>query len=258
MRKESLAVSLAIHIAFVGSLLMLRIPQSYATRPPELITPSPLLKVTRLTMPPPPKRTVQSSSAPAPGGGSRSLTPPSRGVVPSIPRETRVFLPPQIDVPERAKLVVPMGIEDVPKLQGVIGDPNGKGAVPSLGIGTNGIGGPGTHGYGDNSGGQQGGDGGPGKFASLGRPSKWPELVSKIEPEYSEPARKARHQGTVLLAVDIGSDGRPRNIRVVRGIGMGLDEKAMEAVSTWRFRPALLNGRPVSAPITVEVNFRLL
>jgi periplasmic protein TonB len=256
MRKESLAVSLAIHIAVIGSLLLLRIPQSYVTRPPALLSPSPLLKATRLAMPPPPRRAVQSS-APA-GGGSRSLTPPSRGVVPSLPRETRVFLPPQIEVPERAKLVVPMGIEEVPKLQGVVGDPNGKGAVPSLGFGTNGVGGPGSYGPGNGPGGPTDGDGGSGKVASLGRPSKWPELLSKIEPEYSEPARKARHQGTVLLAVDIGSDGRPRNIRVVRGIGMGLDEKAMEAVSTWRFRPALLHGRPVAAPITVEVNFRLL
>jgi TonB family protein len=92
----------------------------------------------------------------------------------------------------------------------------------------------------------------------VARPSRWPQLVQKIEPEYSEPARKARFQGSVLLACDVGTDGRPRNIRVVRGLGMGLDEKAMDAVATWKFRPALLNGRPVAAPITVEVNFRLL
>lgn len=62
----------------------------------------------------------------------------------------------------------------------------------------------------------------------------------------------------MLLAVIVDSQGNPRDIRVIRGLGLGLDERAMEAVSTWRFRPALLNGRPVSAPITVEVNFRLL
>ena len=83
-------------------------------------------------------------------------------------------------------------------------------------------------------------------------------MLSKTEPEYSDTARKARHQGTVLLAVIVDSQGNPRDIRVIRGLGLGLDERAMEAVSTWRFRPALLNGRPVSAPITVEVNFRLL
>lgn len=251
MRKESLAVSLALHTSFLGSLLLLRLPQRYATRPPELITP--VHRVTRLTMPPLPNRTA----APAPGGGSRSPLPASRGTLPSLPKETKVFVPPQLEARQRAKLVVPMGIEDVPKLApGVIGDPNGKGTIPSLGSGIHGVGGSGDLGYGPGPGGPPRGGGNGTVIPS--RPSKWPELVSKVEPEYSENARKARHQGSVLLAVDIGTDGRPRNIRVVRGIGMGLDEKAIDAVATWRFRPALLNGRPVAAPITVEVNFRLL
>ena len=92
----------------------------------------------------------------------------------------------------------------------------------------------------------------------MDRPSEWPKLLYKIEPEYSESARKARYQGSVLLTVDVGVDGKPRNIRVVRSVGLGLDEKAIDAVSTWRFKPARHKGRAVTAAITIEVNFRLL
>ena len=72
-----------------------------------------------------------------------------------------------------------------------------------------------------------------------------------------EVARKAKYQGTVVLWVEVGPDGRPRQIRVQRTLGMGLDEKAMEAVRTWKFEPARLNGLPVAVQINVEVNFRL-
>jgi TonB family protein len=84
-----------------------------------------------------------------------------------------------------------------------------------------------------------------------------PRAVYAPDPEYSEEARKAKYQGTVVLWVEVGPDGRPRQIRVQRTLGMGLDEKAMEAVKTWKFEPARLNGQPVAVQINVEVNFRL-
>jgi TonB family protein len=55
----------------------------------------------------------------------------------------------------------------------------------------------------------------------------------------------------------VGADGKPREIRVQRGIGMGLDKKAIEAVEQWRFTPATKDGRPVSVQISVEVSFKL-
>lgn len=93
---------------------------------------------------------------------------------------------------------------------------------------------------------------------SLGAKIKGPELIYKEEPEFSEQARKAKYQGTVLLAIEVDVDGHPRNVRVVRGLGLGLDEKAIEAVSHWLFRPAIQNGKPVVTAATVEINFRLL
>jgi protein TonB len=84
-----------------------------------------------------------------------------------------------------------------------------------------------------------------------------PRPVYDPDPDYSEAARKARFQGDVVLWLVVGPDGRPRNLRVQRSLGMGLDEKALEAVSQWRFQPATLNGHPVAVEINVEVSFRL-
>jgi TonB family protein len=85
-----------------------------------------------------------------------------------------------------------------------------------------------------------------------------PRLVYKVEPEYSEPARKAKFQGTALIYVEVGPDGYATNIRTVRMVGLGLDEKAVEAVRQWRFLPGMKDGAPVTVAATIEVNFRLL
>lgn len=85
-----------------------------------------------------------------------------------------------------------------------------------------------------------------------------PELVRKVEPEYSEDARKAKFSGTVVLYIEIDPTGHATHIRIQRSLGMGLDEKAMEAVKKWLFVPGKQNGKPVTVPATVEVNFRLL
>jgi TonB family protein len=85
-----------------------------------------------------------------------------------------------------------------------------------------------------------------------------PVLISKIEPEYSEDARKAKYQGIVLLYVEVDPSGRAQNVRVARSLGLGLDEKAIEAVRKWKFRPGLKDGKPVTVAATIEVNFRLL
>jgi TonB family protein len=85
-----------------------------------------------------------------------------------------------------------------------------------------------------------------------------PVLIQKVEPEYSEEARAARYQGTVVVAVTVDSDGTARDMQVVRGLGLGLDEKALQAISQWRFKPGAKDGQPVPVMATIEVNFRLL
>jgi len=92
----------------------------------------------------------------------------------------------------------------------------------------------------------------------IGGEVKAPRLISKIEPKYAEDARLAKYSGAVRLSLEIGTDGVPHNVRVTRGLGLGLDEKAVEAVKQWKFAPGTLNGEPVIVLAQVEVNFRLL
>jgi TonB family protein len=84
-----------------------------------------------------------------------------------------------------------------------------------------------------------------------------PVLIDKTEPEYTEEARHAKYQGTVLLRVEIDPTGMATNIKVQRGLGLGLDQKAVEAVRKWRFKPGTKDGNPVTVEATIEVNFRL-
>jgi TonB family protein len=92
--------------------------------------------------------------------------------------------------------------------------------------------------------------------SAVDRPSP-PVLISKREPKYSPEALKAKLQGTVLVSLLVGEDGVPQNVKVVRGLGLGLDEKAIEAVQGWRFKPAMKGGEPIAVPAQVEVNFKV-
>jgi TonB family protein len=84
-----------------------------------------------------------------------------------------------------------------------------------------------------------------------------PTAISAPDPDYTEEARRAKKQGTCILWLIVDSAGHPRDIRVIRGLGFGLDAKALEAVKQWRFQPALKDGRPVDVQISVEVEFHL-
>jgi TonB family protein len=124
------------------------------------------------------------------------------------------------------------------------------------GIG-NGIGGGVGPGRGPGFGPGSGGGFGGGAYRIGGGVSA-PSILSKVEPEYSEEARKAKWQGTVQLSLVVDDQGRPQSIKVTRSLGLGLDQKAIEAVEKWRFRPGMKDGKPVPVMATIEVNFRLL
>lgn len=85
-----------------------------------------------------------------------------------------------------------------------------------------------------------------------------PWVLSKVDPDYTEEARLARYQGTVVVSAIIGTDGLAYNMKAVRGLGLGLDEKAIEAISQWKFKPGTKDGQPVPVMATIEVNFRLI
>lgn len=85
-----------------------------------------------------------------------------------------------------------------------------------------------------------------------------PTIISKVEPQYSEEARKAGLQGTVLLKIIVDPAGKSRDPKVLRSLGLGLDEQAIVAVNNWQFQPGVKDGQPVPVQAQIEVNFRLL
>ena len=123
------------------------------------------------------------------------------------------------------------------------------------GIGSGSGGGVGV-GHGPGFGAGSGGGFGGGVY-KVGGGISAPTAISAPDPNYTEEARRAKKQGTCVLWLIVDSTGHPRDIRVARGLGFGLDAKAMEAVKQWRFQPALKDGRPVDVQISVEVEFHL-
>ena len=212
---------------------------------------------------PPQKQTMQGGG----GGGDRSPLPAAKGRLPKP--ALRQFTPP-VEVANNLhpKLTMEPTIIAPPDLtlpnvnMPNYGDPlakigplsNGPGSGGGIGSGSGGGVGSGKGGgFGPGEGGGFGG----GVFRVGGGVSA-PVLLYKKEPEYSEEARKAKYQGTVVLYVEIDSSGKATNMRVVRSLGLGLDEKAMEAVKLWKFKPGAKDGKPVTVAATIEVNFRLL
>ncbi len=197
------------------------------------------------------------------GGGDHDKLSASRGSVPRSARE-QITPPAAVIRNENPKLTAEATVVAPPTLAqiGATGDPlaailnppsNGTGSGGGLGSGVGGGIGSGT---GPGVGPGQGGGIGGGIYRVGGGVSA-PRAIYDPDPEYSEEARKAKYQGTVLLWIVVGADGRPREVRVQRSLGMGLDEKAVEAVRQWRFAPAMRDGHPVAVQVNIEVNFRL-
>ena len=246
-----LAIALIIAGAYWGHNIVVSKPQQSV----ELIAPDITLQASK------------TQSGGGGGGGDRDKLSASQGRLPkqsmqqitppmAVVRNPKPLLevPPTVVVPPEVKLTQP----NMPDL----GDPlshlpsvpsNGTGAGGGIGAGNGG--GVGT-GEGPGFGPGHGGGTGGGAFRVGGGVSA-PKAIYAPDPEYSEEARKVKHMGTVVLWLVVGPDGKPRDIKVLRTLGLGLDEKAIEAVRNWRFDPAMKDGKPVAVQINVEVNFHL-
>jgi TonB family protein len=199
------------------------------------------------------------------GGGDRDKLQATKGVPPKFAREQ--FTPPAIVIRNSdPKLPMDPTVVGPPELKlgtGPTGDPlSSVLGPPSNGTGSgggicSGSGGGVGSGRGPGVGPGWGGGIGGGAYRVGGGVSA-PRAVYAPDPEYSEEARKAKYQGTVTLYVEIGPDGLAHNVRVVRSLGLGLDEKAIDAVQQWKFKPGMQEGSPVTVAATIEVNFRLL
>jgi protein TonB len=84
-----------------------------------------------------------------------------------------------------------------------------------------------------------------------------PRAIRQVEPEYPFEARTQGVQGTVVVAVTVGADGVPKDVRAVRTLGLGMDEAAVGAAAQWRFAPARKDGRAVEAPASLQFSFRM-
>src|SRR5579864_1136426 len=257
MRRINFAASLAMHAV---AILLVAVLGAIAFKT-ESTAVLPVVNVVEISdyVPPPGLRQPHGGG----GGGDADKLKASTGTLPKASSEQ--IAPPATTIQnEHSKLMVEPTIV-APNLQlpqtKQVGDPLSALMTPSDGRGVGagiGSGSGGGVGAGDGSGfgiGTGGGYGG-GVF-TVGNGVTAPHVIYDPAPEYSTEARQAKHQGTVVLWAIIGPDGRPRDLRVYRSLGMGLDEKAMEAVRTWRFRPATKDGNPVAVQIEVEVNFHL-
>jgi TonB family protein len=201
------------------------------------------------------------------GGGDHSIIEASKGKLPKIEKDPVV--PPQVQTFDKPKIEAPAAIAvqndiklpDNPDLanlgmktgQNVVlsngtGGPGGMGSGSGGGLGSgNGIG------YGPGSGWNTGGG-----LAQVGGRVSAPVPLFQPEAEFSDEARRAKYQGVCLVGLIVDAQGNPQNVHIVRALGMGLDEKAMEAVRKYKFKPAMRDGKtPVPVYVNVEVNFRL-
>ena len=241
----STAIAVGIHVVVILIVIYIigRTTGIIAAPKPHLVA--------DISAPPPklPPKTVTMGG----GGGQKGPAPASKGA-PPMPSPVQLN-PPKIPVDD-AKLHPPV-TADIPKMADNkmpnIGMPNSPLVGMSMGNGNgSGIGSGNGNGMGPGTGGLMGGG-----LRRIGGGVSAPVVLFAPEPEFSEEARKAKVAGNVLVYLQVDANGHPTHVHVLRGIGLGLDEKAVEAVRLYKFKPAMENGHPVPVEMNVEVNFQI-
>jgi TonB family protein len=200
------------------------------------------------------------------GGGDRDLVQVSKGHLPKLAKTQ--ITPPQIlrnDHPKLAvepTIVMPQNIPlpnanmpnlGLPTSSNVTLASNGVGSGAGMGSGKNGgLGSGNGGGYGPGSGGGTGGG-----VYHVGGGVSAPSVIYSVDPEYSDEARRAKYTGIVMVSLIVDAQGVPQHVHVVRQLGMGLDEKAVEAVRQYKFKPAIYQGKAVPVEVNIEVNFQI-
>lgn len=264
-RANGVAVSAIVHFAVIG-LLLSGIFVSHQ------ITQNAVRQNVTLIAPPPDSYTLPTSKKVISGGGGggdrdalpapkghppktalQQIAPPAivmRNEKPKLAVQPTVVVPPQVRLAENH--MPSLGTSSAAAMPAA---PPSNGTGSGGGIGSGSGGGAGV-GHGPGVGAGSGGGIGGGVY-KVGGGISAPTAISAPDPDYTEEARRAKKQGTCVLWLIVDSSGHPRDIRVARGLGFGLDEKALGAVKQWRFQPALKDGKPVDVQISVEVDFHL-
>jgi periplasmic protein TonB len=249
MTKKSVGMSItfyALLILLIGFLIRHHV-QLAAPRPPAVI----------LTDVVPPPRIPPAKQAIGGGGGSHDLAPVTQGHLPKLAQQQ--IVPPKAPPTIPPKLAVEPSVVVQPDLKMAdnkmpdMGSPTSNLKGFSMGNGSGGgLGSGNGNGIGPGSGGNTGGG-----VYHVGGGVAAPKLIYQVDPEFSEEARKAKFSGNVEVYLIVDEQGNPTHIRIARGVGMGLDEKAIEAVRQYKFKPATQNGKPVKVDIYVDVNFQI-
>lgn len=259
---RSRITSAIVHVLIAGVVLWL------GSRMPRVIAPAQTLTHVDFKLfapaPPAPKvLPVAPKTGGGGGGGAHQIVEPTKGKAPEVAKVT--LNAPQLARLEHPKLPVeptePIKLPDSPKLAN-LGQPdsmqvklasqgNGSGSGFGHGIG-GGLGAGHGLGAGPGSGGGYGGG-----VMGVGGGVSAPVVLHSVEPEFTDQARQANFQGTVALQLIVDAEGNPQNIHITRHLGMGLDEKALEAVRQYKFKPAMYQGHPVAVQIIVNVDFHL-
>ena len=246
----SATISIVINIAIVALILYV------AGRKVGIIAPPKAAMINLVDPPPPPPKLPPKLITAGGGGGQKGPTPVTKGNPPVFKPEA--LNPPKAPV-DNAKLTPPVTVDADPNIKMAKSDvpnfgmPNSPLVGMSMGNGKgSGLGSGNGNGIGAGTGGNMGGG-----LRRIGGGVSAPVILYQPEPEFSEEARKAKVAGNVLVYIQVDTTGRPTHIRILRGIGLGLDEKALEAVRQYKFKPAMENGHPVAVEMNVEVNFQI-
>jgi periplasmic protein TonB len=249
----AIGTSTAVNAALIALLLILGLK----TTNPHFPAATPLSHISLSDFPLFAPATPQPSNRGS-GGGSHDLMDPTRGnpprftATPLAPPIVQAIVDPKLAV-EPATVILPSDPSlpniGMPNSTNVTMLSNGPGGPVGIGKGKDGMYGPGT-GPGNVLG------SGDGVFAP-GNGVSAPVLVYAPLSEFSDEARRNKYQGVCMISVIVDAQGIPRNPVVIQPLGEGLDEKALEAIPHYKFKPGMKNGRPVATRVIVEVNFRL-
>jgi len=245
----SLAISVVVNVTLV--VLLFLFARRVVTNPPPKV-----VNAISLDVPPPPLKIAPKAVVMGGGGGQKGPAPVTKGSPPKFaPQQLN---PPKIKVDD-ALLHPPVTVNvqtDMKMAQTNLpnfGMPNASNVGVSMGNGNGtGIGSGNGNGIGPGSGGNMGGG-----VRRIGGGVSQPVPLYTPEPEFSEEARKAKVSGIVIVYLQVDPTGHPTHVHVIRGLGLGLDEKAVEAVRQYKFKPAMENGHPVTVEMNVEVNFQI-
>jgi TonB family protein len=241
----AIGISTGVNLAILGILIFLGIKTIVN------VVSATKLDVTNVDVPPPfkaPKLDVAAGG----GGGSPDKIEAIKGRIP--PRMQAPEITPKIQAPVpsidvQKDIIIP----DNPTLVNFGQSNSSNVTLGSLGNGSGmGVGNGRGNGYGPGEGGNIGGG-----LERIGGGVSAPVVIHSVDPEFSDEARRAKYQGICLISVIVDAQGNPQNPRVERALGMGLDEKAIEAIRQFKFKPAMKGKTPVAVMITVEINFRL-